>query len=611
MKNVCDVTEKFLHVVLSELPGGSAVADALGLVAKLVDLVMEQLEAMETAKKEIGELKDKVISFTLIYKDLMEIIAKNKNIPACLIAAGESLKSSLRVCEKACSNIVKGFSGFFNAKSYLKELKNAQDSLSSAINLLDNALKVATLAQLHNLQKEIQSGVDQVKDKIDNPEDGVYINSNNDEYLSKPPVKPTVAQNECRRGITVSWRDPDNENLGVTRYEVMLTVNAIEKKFPFPISKLKSSPYTVCFREPFVTTDNLYVVKVRAVNGCGPSPWSDECFFVYKKILPDPPEITSITEKVARVCRVEFKTSEANYTLTKCLVKYTDTDVYNDASTQWQTVEFTNFNITPEGKCVLSVGPLAVMTLYHFEVALENSHGRSSWSRPRAYTTKVYRPGKPIRLVLKPKGSTRIKCTWEKPKIRPWATNHYRIKYMVIPKPNEKKRKNHGKWVMCPTLQSEDKTVEYTITNLRPSTNHRVEIAAVNQIQRAGEAAVKRCETRKPGGGNGRHPSFDSKLAISAEQDNTGLSVTERRSKWEELQLKEEKSADRDSECKVLKELGQVSKKEARCTREIMSEEDILDFEEDDDFEDLSDDNYKYAYADELTDYESDDDNTE
>lgn len=153
-------------------------------------------------------------------------------------------------------------------------------------------------------------------------------------------------------------------------------------------------------------------------------------------------------------------------------------------------------------------------TLYNVWVAAKSEEGEGAPTPPIQVRTVQYVPSKPRRLVLRTINTTSIKVNWKHPqtKIRKGLVEGYRIYVHKVNDGTNSTTESNVYYVL------DENSVEYNITDLEPSTNYSVQVAAVT---RKTDGARTNEKTIRTAGGVPTRP----KLTVILTPDDTHFIV--------------------------------------------------------------------------------------
>ena len=210
--------------------------------------------------------------------------------------------------------------------------------------------------------------------------------------LAAPPCQPfaPTGSGTSLTSLRVTWTPPSESGAAITKYEVQQ--EGIDR-IVFP-----RTARTADFDglEPGVT----YAYRVRAVNRCGPSPWSEYGLITTLTGPPDAPGRPKICQVDVTSCllRVPELQNTGGLDIITFQVQHQALRPGNAVKAPWTDVPASLRN--DDG--FLLVAPLDPVTVYAFRCAAVNEKGASDWSPPsfRGKTLPPKLPSAPCNPVL-------------------------------------------------------------------------------------------------------------------------------------------------------------------------------------------------------------------
>ena len=539
VKKVVEVGYQIILETVKYVPFGSEISEALSLVGVVVKTVANIVAIMEGNDQTRSQILSAVQDLELIHRELNQLLQQGQ-FPESSFYGLKKLRDSLEVCKVTCEYIQNqsGFKKLVRSIFFQKKLEKVKKELKNTKEYLQLALQLGIMYKQNENNKTFHIGINEIKTMVSNPQGGAYLNP--DEHTDLlPPNQPSVRLSSTTKGMIVTWIDRENKKNNVLYYEVMLDSDT-EQIFPFSVEKLHSQKmeknetnndayeeisvpdiekllpplkYSVCFCHPTVNEGQLYEVKVRAVNGVGPSDWSEEFLFRYKSGYPRQPQISAITATGPQTVKVQFKVCQTeDNAINECLIEYTD--VNNSEATSWVVKEYkisqlrcTENNTSDnsmEKYYTRTIEELEQFTRYRFKVAVKNGIRQSLWSKCNEVLSDPFLPGCPRDFKISERNKTSIVLCWKEPKENPSGVHNYRIRYMV---------EGTGKWIRCEILDKDQR--QYTRSKLNSNTAYEFHIESINRM---GQGNVSIVKGRTEAGSV--HKCHDEEREVRKEQDS-------------------------------------------------------------------------------------------
>ncbi len=179
--------------------------------------------------------------------------------------------------------------------------------------------------------------------------------------------------------MKLKWTSNKSDGIDTDHYELMFDDES-SKIIPIPFSQV-SSRNDICTMRlgyPQIIHGETYTLKLRAINGSGPSAWSSCVTFAFKSGPPAKPKKPTLTVLSSTNVRVEVKKlsqkEEHGSAVTQCQVQYMRIEQINEIERYWTSLNLNLENVDMDVYRLL-IGQLEPNTKYRFRVRMINSCG--------------------------------------------------------------------------------------------------------------------------------------------------------------------------------------------------------------------------------------------
>lgn len=428
------------------------------MVAKELQTMISR---MQSATEEIDRVSQRINKILDILNDVKRSKTDSKPIQRALDDANQQLCA----CMQLCSDM--------NAKHKVMKFVNAHSRSVMAVEIgkiLDQAINDLTLALTHLNSEEIRKLSDQVKGletKVErdtmHPTAGAYP-------IHKGTLKPPVKVNKPKVDIEgdqmiISWNDPNNHTRSLSGYE--LRYDDIRGLILPVAADCKS--YSLGY--PKVTPGKLYTIQVRAVNGKGPGPWSENAIARFKTGPPNKPKQPTVSVDVTSVT-VSILIPEPDKCngayIKEAIVEYCELE----NSSQWISSEKSVSK--NDAIATFKITGLPANTLHLFRVKLVNEFGTSQPSNSVKLRTQIPIPG--VATEIRQSTfctSSLLKIRWKPPNEHPKYANKYIVRY-------KKKKKEFDRRHEFEVIET--KKLSATARNLKADTTYVFYVSAHNSL---------------------------------------------------------------------------------------------------------------------------------
>ena len=247
-------------------------------------------------------------------------------------------------------------------------------------------------------------------------------------------LKPHGARPSCVKNFAVSlvsegdlvklkWTSNKSDGIDIDHYELMFDDES-SKIIPIPFSQVSSRNYICTMRlgDPQIIHGETYTLKLRAINGSGPSAWSSCVTFAFKS-RPAKPKKPTLTVLSSTNVRVEVKKlsqkEEHGSAVTQCQVQYMRIEQINEIEWYWTSLNLNLENVDMDVYRLL-IGQLEPNTKYRFRVRMINSCGEGEPSEYSEIITDCVIPGPPKNVRISSKRLPEVlKIRWMPPSQSP------------------------------------------------------------------------------------------------------------------------------------------------------------------------------------------------
>ena len=425
-------------------------------------------------------------------KELQRLAEDLKNsgvdeLPVSSIESVEAFQESLETCRRICDNLhSKGILGkAISVREHKVQLEALEKELEKARSSFQLALTKILLQQNQALKQSIQEGHTRIEATVIHPSVGVYQGTGASNKLSRPfPItRPEVTVDG--ELMVVKWCDDQNPTDSVERYEVQYD-DQKDMIVPGKPQDLKisneSNKFALSIGPPKIIPGQLYTIQVRAANSQGPSEWSDQCVFRYKKGPPNKPKkpevtVNSPTEVIVMVNKLEEKDTNGS-PVHQCVVEWIADD---DNSSEWERLVCALERHRDSDTKKFSIKQLMPDTMYRFRVRMVNEAGESHPSDVSEVLTTQLIPGPPQELRISCKRTdTTIKIRWKVPTTNPQAVDKYEVQFQLM-----SSRQPGAEWEAFVTVQHTK--LSATARGLKSDTKYQFRVRATNNKNQNGE----------------------------------------------------------------------------------------------------------------------------
>ena len=408
-------------------------------------------------------------------------------LPVSSIESVKTFQESLKTCKRICDNLhSKGILGkFISAPEHKAQLEALEKELEKARSSFQLALHKILLQQNQALKQRMQEDHARIEATVIHPSVGVYQGTGASNKLSRPfPItRPEVTVDG--ELMVVKWCDDQNPTDSVERYEVQYD-DQKDMIVPGKPQDLKisneSNEFALSIGPPKIIPGQLYTIQVRAANSQGPSEWSDQSVFRYKKGPPNKPQkpkvtVNSPTEVIVKVNKLEEKDTNGS-PVHQCVVEWIADD---DNSSEWERLTCALDLHRDSDTKKFSIKQLMPDTMYRFKVRMVNEAGESHPSDVSEVLTTQLIPGPPQELRISCKRTdTTIKIRWKPPTTNPQAVDKYEAQLQLM-----NNKQPGAEWKTFVTVQHAK--LSATADGLKSDTKYQFRVRAINNKEQDGE----------------------------------------------------------------------------------------------------------------------------
>ncbi len=444
--------------------------DLVKVVLFAVKTVRELFQGVTSNKKYAQHILENIGDLEKYSKELKSLNASD--ITTLVDQELIKLKDAIDHVRSCCKSIADRHTGLrmLDISSEHEELKTLDNQVQRARDCLHLALQLACQYGVQSIKEDLRVGNQKLQNKIHHPGDGVYI----PQGYCRPIEVSNVSIVIVPEGdlMEVCWEDWKNDSKSVDNYE--LYFEETSRKILISSSERKNGCCTVRVGPPAVEAGEIYSIKVRAVNGSGPSEWSKPISIRFNNGPPSRPQKPQVVIESATQISFSVKKllpkEEGGSEVTQCEFQYMEVCESNENECYWESKILKLKKQTESVVHEFCIGSLKQNTTYRYRIRMINSCGTSDPSEIGEFITRYLIPGTPQNVRLsRNRTSDCLKVRWDPPYHNSEGVHRYKVQY---------KRSKDSLWIMSGSTSSSKYSKK--IPNLKTDTNYDIRVQALN-----------------------------------------------------------------------------------------------------------------------------------